>query len=455
MLNVTVIGAGYVGLVTGACLAELGHVVVVIDRDREKIAGLKAGIVPIFEPGLDALVSANVRRGQLSFETSLDQALQLASDAIFICVGTPTEENGGGASLAYVYAAAEEIGEALSRLPAVPDRFSVVVTKSTVPVGTSRKLVDILAAHAPSGRYAVASNPEFLREGNAIADFMAPDRIVIGSPSERARQVLEDIYLPLTRKGHRLVATSAIETSELIKYAANAFLATKVTFINELARLCEATGADIEELAVGVGLDDRIGTKFLTAGPGFGGSCFPKDLQALIKTANDFGSPVEVVETVIRANDRHKQLMVRKIRTALGGSLSGRRLGVLGLAFKANTDDMRNAPALTIVAQFLAEGAEVHAYDPAASGQARQLLPELKVADSIEAAVAGAEAVVILTEWDAFRQIAWQKLMKTMRRPLVVDLRNIFEPRDMAQLGIEYLPIGRQGGALSLEVAAE
>jgi UDPglucose 6-dehydrogenase len=454
MLNVTVVGAGYVGLVTGACLAELGHQVTVMDRDREKIEGLKVGIIPIYEPGLDALVGANVRRGQLAFTTELDQALALGSDVVFICVGTPTEENGGGgASLTFVHQAVEEVARALHRLP--PGRFSVVVTKSTVPVGTSRKLQAALASLAPQGRYAVASNPEFLREGNAIEDFMEPDRIVVGSASERARQVLEELYLPLTRKGRPLVATSTIETAELIKYAANAFLATKVTFINELARLCEATGADIQELAVGVGLDDRIGTKFLTAGPGFGGSCFPKDLQALIKTANDFGSPVEIVETVIRANDRHKQLMVRKIRTALGGSLSGQRLGVLGLAFKANTDDMRNAPALTIVAQLLAEGADVHAHDPAAATQARQLLPQLKLADSIEEAVSGSDAVVILTEWEAFRRIAWQRLMKTMRRPLVVDLRNIFEPRDMAQLGIEYLPIGRQAGSVALDAAAE
>ncbi len=305
-------------------------------------------------------------------------------DILFIAVGTPTDENSnGGANLGYVYAAAEEAGAALAKAPAAPDAFTVVVTKSTVPAGTSRKVGAILRRHLQDERFAVASNPEFLREGEAIADFMEPDRIVVGSNSERARQLLEELYLPLTRKGHPLVATTATETSELIKYAANAFLATKVTFINELSRLCEAAGGDITELATGVGLDERIGPQFLTPGPGFGGSCFPKDLVALIKTANDFGSPVEIVETVIRANDRHKQMMVRKIRNELGG-VAGRRIGVLGLAFKANTDDMRNAPALTIVGQLIAEGAEVQAYDPVAAEQAKELLPELTLVDTIE-----------------------------------------------------------------------
>ncbi len=455
MLNVGMIGTGYVGLVTGACLSELGHRVVCVDKDATKIAQLRAGEMPIFEPGLQELVAANVSRGQLSFGTGIDDAVASGVDVVFIAVGTPTEENSGGASLGFVHTAVEQVARAIASCPPTPHQFTVIVTKSTVPVGTSRKLAAIIAKHLPAERFAIASNPEFLREGNAIEDFMEPDRIVVGSNSERARQILEELYLPLTRKGRPLVATSTVETAELIKYAANAFLATKVTFINELARLCEAAGADIEELAVGVGLDDRIGPKFLTAGPGFGGSCFPKDLVALIKTANDFGSPVEIVETVIRANDRHKQLMVRKIRTALGGSVAGCRIGVLGLAFKANTDDMRNAPALTIVAQLLTEGATVQAYDPAAAEQAKELLPDLLLTESIEETASGADCVVILTEWSIFRSIAWHKLAPTMRRPLLIDLRNICEPRDIIRQGMEYVAIGRPIIPLSYSAAAE
>jgi len=455
MLNVAVVGAGYVGLVTGACLSELGHSVVCIDKDPDKIARLKAGEIPIYEPGLDALVAANVSRGQLSFALGFNDAPGHPFDVVFIAVGTPTEEAGGGASLAFVTAAVEEVARAIASRPFKPDQFTVIVTKSTVPVGTSRKLGAIIAHHLPPERFAIASNPEFLREGNAIEDFMKPDRIVVGSSSERARQLLEELYLPLTRKGNPLVATSAVETAELIKYAANALLATKVTFINELSRLCEATGADVHELAVGVGLDDRIGPRFLTAGPGFGGSCFPKDLVALIKTANDYGSPVEIVETVIRANDRHKQLMVRKIRTALGGSVAGRKIGVLGLAFKANTDDMRNAPALTIVAQLLTEGAMVKAFDPAAAEQAKELLPELQLTESIEETAAGVDCVVILTEWNEFKAIAWNKLAPTMRRPLLIDLRNICEPKDILRQGLEYVAIGRPITELAFSAAAE
>jgi UDPglucose 6-dehydrogenase len=456
MLQVSVIGAGYVGLVTGACLAELGHEVVCVDNDQAKIARLKAGEVPIYEPGLEELIAANVSRGRLRFAADIGAGVARGVDVLFIAVGTPTDDNGnGGANLAYVYAAADEAGRALAGAASAADAFTVVATKSTVPVSTSRKITDILRRHLPEGRFAVASNPEFLREGAAIEDFMEPDRIVIGSDSERARQLLEELYLPLTRKGRPLVATSTAETAELIKYAANAFLATKVTFINELARLCEAAGADIEELSVGVGLDKRIGPKFLTPGPGFGGSCFPKDLVALIKTANDFGSPVEIVETVIRANDRHKQLMVRKIRNEFGGSVAGRRIGVLGLAFKANTDDMRNAPALTLVGQLLAEGAEVRAHDPHAAHQAKELLPNLMLAETVEDAARDADAVVILTEWDAFRSIAWDAVAPTMRRPLLIDLRNICEPKDVIRQGMQYVALGRPVVDLSYRAAAE
>src|SRR5687768_665984 len=407
MLTAGMIGTGYVGLVTGACLSELGHNVVCVDSDAVKIARLNKGEMPIYEPGLAELVAANTGRGFLSFTTDLDEAVAPGVDVLFIAVGTPSDGNGGGAHLGYVYGAVEQAARALSAHAAGANRFTVIVTKSTVPVGTSRKVAAIVGEHIATERFAVASNPEFLREGNAIGDFMEPDRIVVGSHSERARKILEQLYMPLTRKGRPLVVTSTVETAELIKYAANAFLATKVTFINELARLCEQVGADIKELALGVGLDNRIGPKFFAAGPGFGGSCFPKDLRALVKTANDFGSPVEIVETVIRANDRHKQAMVRKIRAALGGNLAGKRIGILGLAFKANTDDMRDAPALTIVPQLLAEGAEVVAYDPQASRQASEFLPQLKLVDRIEAAVAGADAAIVLTEWAAFRSLAW------------------------------------------------
>jgi UDPglucose 6-dehydrogenase len=455
-MHIAVLGCGYVGLVTGACLSELGHDVVCIDNDHGKVARLKAGGMPIYEPGLEELVAANVRRGHLHFADAIGKAGAGSIDVLFIAVGTPTDENGtGGANLSFVFAAADEAGRALAAAPAAADAFTVVVIKSTVPAGTSRKVSAILARHLPPQRFAVASNPEFLREGSAIEDFMKPDRIVVGSDSEHARQVLEEVYLPLTRKGHPLVATSAAETSELIKYAANAFLATKVTFINELARLCEAAGADIGELAVGVGLDERIGPKFLTPGPGFGGSCFPKDLVALIKTANDYGSPVEIVETVIRANDRHKLMMVRKIRNELGGSVAGRRIGVLGLAFKANTDDMRNAPALTIAGQLLSEGAEVRAYDPVAAEQAKGLLPALVLTDSIEAAAESADAVVILTEWHIFRGIDWSKLAPRMRRPLLIDLRNVCEPKDVVRQGMEYVALGRPVEALPFQAAAE
>jgi UDPglucose 6-dehydrogenase len=455
MLNVGVIGTGYVGLVTGACLSELGHHVVCVDTDELKIGRLKAGEIPIYEPQLKEVVADNVGRGQLRFSTRIADAVATDVNVFFIAVGTPADSNGGGAVLSYVHAAAEEIARALAAGPAGPDQFTVIVTKSTVPVGTSWSIAQILGRHLSGERFAVASNPEFLREGSAIKDFMEPDRIVIGSDSERARKMLEKLYLPLTRRGRPLVVTSTVETAELIKYAANAFLATKVTFINEVARLCEAAGANIEELAVGVGLDTRIGQSFLSAGPGFGGSCFPKDLRALVKTANDFGSPVEIVETVLRANDRHKDVMVEKIRAALGGDLEGKRLGVLGLAFKANTDDMRDAPSLTIVPRLIAAGAIVKAYDPAASDNARPLLRGVEIVDWAEDAVAATDAAIILTEWEEFRRLNWRRLAGTMRAPLLVDLRNIFAPEDIAEQGMRYVSLGRREIPAALEAAAE
>jgi len=454
MLTVGVIGTGYVGLVTGACLADLGHRVVCVDTDAAKIAGLRAGAVPIFEPGLEELVAAATGRGLLSFTTDIREAVRLGIDVLFVAVGTP-DDGDGGADLGYVCAAVDQAARALTGDPRGPLGFTVVVTKSTVPVGTSRKVAAILQEHLPAERFAVASNPEFLREGNAIADFMEPDRIVIGSHSERARKVLEQLYMPLTRKGRPLVVTSTVETAELIKYAANAFLATKVTFINELSRLCELAGADIRELALGVGLDNRIGSKFFTAGPGFGGSCFPKDLRALVKTAKDCGSPVEIVETVIRANERHKQAMVEKIAAALGGALTGQRIAVLGLAFKANTDDMRDAPALTIVPQLAAAGAELTGYDPKAQRHARELLPALPLAENVASAVAGADAAVVLTEWRQFRSIPWRRLAPTMRRPLLIDLRNIYDPQEVTRQGMEYVGLGRQEPEPLFKAAAE
>ncbi len=453
MLDVAVLGAGYVGLVTGTCLSELGHRVVCVDKDELKIARLKAGEIPIFEPGLKALVSENVKRGHLRFATSIREAADTNVDVFFIAVGTPADGNGGGAILSYVHQAAEEIARALAVRPD-PDEFTVIVTKSTVPVGTSWEIARMIGDHVSGERFAVASNPEFLREGSAIHDFMEPDRIVVGADSERARKVLEKLYLPLTRKGRPLVVTSTVETAELIKYAANAFLATKVTFINELARLCEATGANIEELAVGVGLDRRIGQSFLATGPGFGGSCFPKDLRALVKTANDFGSRVEIVETVLRANDRHKELMVEKIRSALGGDLSGRKLGILGLAFKANTDDMRDAPSLTIVPKLVAEGAAVKAFDPQARETAMPLLPDIEIVDWAEDAVVDADAVIILTEWGEFRSLNWARLATTMRSPLLIDLRNMFVPQDVAEFGLRYVSLGRSESETPFEAAA-
>jgi UDPglucose 6-dehydrogenase len=455
MLSVGVIGAGYVGLVTGACLAELGHRVVCVDVDADKVARLKAGNVPIYEPGLAPLIAANVEKGRLDFASRFEAAAKVGLDVVLIAVGTPTETGGNGANLEFVFAAVEDAARALAICAPREAKFTVIATKSTVPVGANRRIAAIAGRHLAAERFAVASNPEFLREGSAIADFMRPDRIVIGSESARARRLLTELYLPLTRQGRPLVATAAVETAELIKYAANAFLATKVTFVNELARLCEAAGADIGELTRALGLDSRIGERFLSPGPGFGGSCFPKDLLALVKTGDELGSPVEIIQTVIRANERHKLAMVDKIRAALGGVLNDRRIAVLGLAFKANTDDMRDSPSLTIVGELMAAGANLSGYDPAAMRQAAELLPSLPLAASAEAALIGAEAAVILTEWDDFRQISWEKAAALMRRPLVVDLRNMFSADDMTAAGVEYLPLGRRDPQSAYRAAAE
>ncbi|MEM8811572.1 MAG: UDP-glucose/GDP-mannose dehydrogenase family protein [Pseudomonadota bacterium] len=443
MLKVCIIGTGYVGLVTGTCFAEIGHDVVCVDTDPEKIARLKRGEIPIYEPGLSELVLKNVAEGRLAFSVDISEVAGRANDFYFLAVGTPMRDEDGAADMTYVYRATEDAAIAIQQADEEGLQFPVFVTKSTVPVGTSQVIAELVGKHLPEERFAVASNPEFLREGNAVRDFMEPDRIVVGSRSERARALLEELYRPLTRSGRPLVVTSTVETAELIKYAANAFLATKVTFINELSRLCEKVGANVQELALGIGLDPRIGNQFLNAGPGYGGSCFPKDTRALVKTANDNDSPIEIVEAVVRANERHKNAMVEKIRTTLGGSLARKRIAILGLAFKANTDDMRDAPALTIIPALKAYGADVVAFDPIAEDQARRFLPEISYANSVEDLVTDADAVVILTEWNEFRGLNWPALLEKMVSPVVIDLRNLYSDTQARSMGMVYIALGR------------
>ena len=444
-MRVCMIGVGYVGLVTGACFAEIGHEVVCVDTDADKIRRLTEGEAPFYEPGLMDMLKANRDAGRISFTTDIADAVAQSCAFYFIAVGTPAHLEDGGADVSYVYRAAEETARAIKAGGHAEEAFPVFVVKSTVPVGTSREIGRIVGRHLGPDKFAVASNPEFLRQGCAIADFMAPDRLVAGSRSERARTALEELYRPLTRQGRRLVLTTTVETAELIKYAANAFLATKITFINELGRLCEKLGADVEELSLGIGLDKRIGDQFLTTGPGYGGSCFPKDTLALIKTANDLHSPVEIVETVVRVNSRHKHFMFNKIRDALGGSVADRRIAVLGLAFKANTDDVRDSPALTIVPVMLREGARVTVYDPIAADNAKAVLGSagIEYAESLKQAIAGADAVVILTEWEEFRKLDWGVLAGAMARPLVIDLRNIYSLAQAGAMGVEYISLGR------------
>jgi UDPglucose 6-dehydrogenase len=442
---VCVVGSGYVGLVTGTCLAEIGHNVVCIDVDEQKIARLKQSQVPIYEPGIQELILTNQALGRLSFSGDISDAAERGCDFYFFAVGTPPRAEDGGADLTQVFAAVEVTAQALARQGNVAQRFAVFVTKSTVPVGTSREVARIVARHLPEEQFAVASNPEFLREGCAVYDFLNPDRIIAGSQSERARAMLEELYRPLTRHGRPLVVTTTVETAELIKYAANGFLATKLTFINELSRLCEKLGADVEELALGIGLDKRIGDMFLKPGPGYGGSCIPKDTLALIKTARDFNSPVEIIETVVRVNNRHKNLMFAKISEALGGCVAGKRIAVLGLAFKANTDDVRDSPALTIVPILQREEAEVTVYDPVALENAKASLGNgaINYVDTVAVAVAGADACVILTEWPEFRTIDWPALAPTMARPLLIDLRNLYSGSHATIMGMDYISLGR------------
>jgi UDPglucose 6-dehydrogenase len=429
------IGTGYVGLVSGACFADFGHQVTCIDKDAAKIEQLRSGKSPIFEPFLDALIAGNFEAGRLSFGTEAGPAIRSA-DAVFIAVGTPSRRGDGFADLSFVYDAAREIAAEL-------DGFTVIATKSTVPVGTGDQVDAIIRELRPEVDFTVVSNPEFLREGAAIEDFKHPDRIVVGTEDERARRLMAELYRPLYINETPILFTSR-RTAELIKYAANAFLATKITFINEMAELCEKVGANVQEVARGMGFDRRIGSKFLHAGPGFGGSCFPKDASALAAIGQRHGAPVRIVETVIGVNNARKSAMVQKIMAACdGGSVRGKRLAVLGLAFKPNTDDMREAPSLSILPVLAAEGATVVAYDPAAMDEAHKLLPEVTTAADPYACIDGADAMIILTEWDQFRALDLDRIKMALRKPVVVDLRNVYKPDEMAARGFVYVSIGR------------
>jgi UDPglucose 6-dehydrogenase len=433
-MRIAMIGSGYVGLVSGACFADFGHIVTCVDKDPAKIAALSRGEMPIFEPGLAELVAKNVREERLFFTTTLAEPAR-AAETIFIAVGTPSRRGDGHADLSYVFAAAREIAEVLNG-------YKVIITKSTVPVGTGDEVSRIIAEARPDAEFAVVSNPEFLREGAAIGDFKRPDRIVVGTDDPRARKVLADIYRPLYLNRDPLLFTGR-RTAELIKYAANAFLATKITFINEIADLCERAGADVQDVARGIGLDNRIGTKFLNAGPGFGGSCFPKDAMALMKTAHDFATPCRIVETVAAVNDQRKRAMGRKVIAACGGSVRGLTIAVLGLTFKPNTDDMRDAPSIALITALQDAGAHIRAYDPEGMKQARAVLDNVEYADSAYACIDGADALVIVTEWDAFRALDLQRVRSLLKRPVVVDLRNIYRPDDMQARGFIYVSVGR------------
>jgi UDPglucose 6-dehydrogenase len=433
-MRIAMIGAGYVGLVSGACFSDFGHVVTCIDKDAAKIAQLRNGDVPIFEPGLDALVASNAAAGRLSFATQ-SAAVVRAADAVFLAVGTPSRRGDGFADLSYIYDAAREIAAELSG-------FTVIAIKSTVPVGTNDEVDEILRKLRPDADFAVVSNPEFLREGAAIEDFKRPDRVVVGTDDERARRVMRELYRPLFLNETPILFTGR-RTAELIKYASNAFLATKITFINEIADLCEKCGADVQEVARGMGLDRRIAGKFLHAGPGFGGSCFPKDIAALTAIGQRHGAPIRIVETVIAVNAARKRAMAAKVVAACGGSLDGKTVAVLGLTFKPNTDDMREAPSLTIVPALEELGARVRAYDPHGMQEARKLMPRLETATDPYSCIAGADAMLILTEWDQFRALDLDRVKAVLRNPVIVDLRNIYKPTDLAAKGLTYISVGR------------
>jgi UDPglucose 6-dehydrogenase len=431
-MRIAMIGTGYVGLVSGACLSEFGHDVVCIDKDASKVETLKSGGIPIYEPGLDDVVADNAKAGRLSFTTDLKAAVA-GAQAVFIAVGTPSRRGDGHADLSYVFAAAEEIAEALTG-------YAVVVTKSTVPVGTSRKVEELIRKKRPDAKFDMASNPEFLREGSALEDFRRPDRVVVGCDTERAREVMREVYRPLYLNETPILFTSR-ESSELIKYAANAFLATKITFINEMADICEKVGGNVQDVARGIGLDGRIGNKFLHAGPGYGGSCFPKDTLALVQTAQQLNAPTRIVEAVVAVNEARKLAMARKIEAAFGG-LAGKTIAVLGLTFKPNTDDMRDAPSLVILPYLHAAGATIRAYDPEGAKEARKYLNIELCHDTYEA-LEGADGVVILTEWNEFRALDLPRVKAALKQPLMVDLRNIYRPSQMQEAGFRYISVGR------------
>ena len=433
-MRVAMIGTGYVGLVSGACFADFGHEVTCVDKDKAKIAALGKGEVPIYEPGLKDLVATNARAGRLKFTTDLPAAVK-AADAVFIAVGTPSRRGDGHADLSYVFEATREIAAAL-------DGFTVVITKSTVPVGTGDEVERIIRETHSSAQCAVVSNPEFLREGAAIQDFKHPDRIVVGTEDARAREIMTEIYRPLYLNRSPILFTGR-RTAELIKYAANAFLATKITFINEIADLAEKVGADVQEVARGIGLDNRIGSKFLHAGPGFGGSCFPKDSVALIKTGQDFASPLRIVEAVVAVNDSRKRAMARKVANVLGGQLRGKTVAVLGLTFKPNTDDMRDSPSIPLVTALQDMGAKVRAFDPVGMEQAKPFMDDVIFCNDAYACAEGASALVIVTEWEQFRALDFKRLKAIMAQPALVDLRNIYRPEELARHGFAYESVGR------------
>ncbi len=431
-MRIAMIGTGYVGLVSGACLSEFGHEVICIDKDADKVKTLQAGGIPIYEPGLDDVVAVNARAGRLSFTTDLKAAVA-GAEAVFIAVGTPSRRGDGHADLSYVFAAAEEIAEALTG-------YAVVVTKSTVPVGTSRKVEEIIKKKRPDAQFDMASNPEFLREGSALEDFRRPDRVVVGCDTDRAKEVMREVYRPLYLNETPILFTSR-ESSELIKYAANAFLATKITFINEMADICEKVNGNVQDVARGIGLDGRIGGKFLHAGPGYGGSCFPKDTLALVQTAQSLGAPSRIVEAVVAVNESRKLAMAKKIENAFGG-VKGKTIAVLGLTFKPNTDDMRDAPSLVIVPALQAAGATIRAYDPEGAKEAKKHLNVEMCAGTYET-LQGADGVVILTEWNEFRALDFERVKAALKQPLMVDLRNIYRPSQMQEAGFCYVSVGR------------
>lgn len=433
-MKLAMIGSGYVGLVSGACFADFGHDVICVDKDEQKIENLNNHIMPIYEPGLADLVKRNMDAERLSFSTDLKKSIK-DCDAIFIAVGTPSRRGDGHADLSYVYAASEEIADSIVKP-------TVIITKSTVPVGTGDEVEHILEQKQPRDRFSVVSNPEFLREGAAIRDFKRPDRIVIGTEDDWAKDVMAEIYRPLFLNESPILFTGR-RTAELTKYAANAFLATKITFINEIADLCEKVGADVQEVARGIGLDNRIGAKFLHAGPGYGGSCFPKDTLALMKTAQDNDSPVRIVEAVVQVNDQRKRAMGRKVIHALDGDVRGKKVALLGLTFKPNTDDMRDAPSIAIAQTLIDAGADVTAYDPEGMALAKEIMPSVEMASSSYNAAKDADAVVIVTEWDAFRALDLKKLAQVMKGDVLVDLRNIYNPSEIAQTGLKYTSVGR------------